>query len=96
MGYISDTESEVFAKEIGALIREAGWQAKKEGLLVFGVVSGLGWTLMILNDPGKAPPYMGVLQEALSIAFGKIPIRSNKRLDTGDLWLMVGSKPIAE
>lgn len=89
--YPADTEAEMFAKRIGAVIREAGWETTEEGAMSFGPVVGLR---IETHDEESTPNYTTLLREALDIAFGNVVFRSNKNVDKGTLRLTVGSKSL--
>lgn len=89
--YPTDTEAEVFAKRIGAVIREAGWEATEEGAMSFGPVVGLR---LEVHDEESTPGYTSVLKEALDIALQNVLFRANKNVDKGTLRLTVGSKSV--
>jgi hypothetical protein len=52
--YPTDTEAEIFAKRIGTVIREAGWQVTEEGAMSFGPVLGLR---IETHDEESTPSY---------------------------------------
>lgn len=89
--YPADTEAEVFAKRIGAVIREAGWETTEEGAMSFGPVVGLR---LEIHDEESAPGFTSVLKEALDSAFQNVLFRANKNVDKGTLCLTVGSKSL--
>jgi hypothetical protein len=89
--YPTDTEAEVFAKRIGAVIREAGWEATEEGAMSFGPVVGLR---LEVHDDKTNPAYTSVLKEALEITFKNIIFRANTNVEEGTLRLTVGSRSL--
>jgi hypothetical protein len=89
--YPTDTEAEIFAKRIGAVIREAGWQATEEGAMSFGPIVGLR---IEAHDEESTPTYAKLLRQAFDDAFGNVLFRTNKNVDRGTLRLTIGSKPL--
>jgi hypothetical protein len=89
--YPADTEAQIFAKRIGVVIREGGWEVTEEGAMFFGPVVGLK---IETHDEINAPNYTTVLREALDIVFGNVLFRSNQNVDKGTLRLTVGSKSL--
>lgn len=89
--YPADTEAEVFAKRVGVVIRDGGWEVTEEGAMSFGPVVGLR---LEVHDEESAPGFTSVLKEALDIAFQNVLFRANKNVDKGTLRLTVGSKSL--
>lgn len=87
--YLTDPETEVLAKRLGALLREAGWDTTEEGAMSFGAIVGLK---VEIHNESSTPPHANLLKEALKQAFPEVMIRVNKNVPEGAVKLVVGSR----
>src|SRR3990172_9376846 len=87
--YPADTEAQRFAKQLRAVIQEAGWTTAEEGTASFGPIIGL---TLEAHDEYNTASYTRTLKEVLDTAFGNVLFQLNKNVDKGTLRLIVGSK----
>ena len=88
-----DAEAAVLADRLAEVIAEAGWRVRKEAVISFNPVVGLG---IDVKRPDQPPMAATMLQAALAPSFGTVPLRPDPQLSDADVVFVVGSRPVEQ
>jgi hypothetical protein len=88
-----DAEAGVLADRLAEVIAEAGWRVRKEAVISFSPVVGLG---IDVKHPERPPTAATMLQTALAPSFGAVPLRPDPQLGESDVVFVVGSRPVEQ